>query len=60
MLNNHKVLVNDELYEVMNKFNRTGNYNLIVLDENNYVGLVSKANTLKAYRENLLAEESCE
>lgn len=60
MLNNDKVSVNDELYEVMNKFNRTGNYNLIVLDENNYVGLVSRANTLKAYRENLLAEESGE
>lgn len=55
MLNNDKVSVNDELYEVMNKFNRTGNYNLIVLDENSYVGLVSRANTLKAYRENILA-----
>ena len=60
MLDDEKVSVNEDLHEVMNKFNRTGNYNLIVLDGSSYVGLLSRANTLKAYRENLLAEESDE
>jgi CIC family chloride channel protein len=60
MLDDEKVSVKEDLHEVMNKFNRTGNYNLIVIDGNRYVGLISRANTLRAYRENLLAEESDE
>lgn len=60
MLDDEKVSINEDLHEVLNKFNRTGNYNLMVIDKNRYVGLVSRANTLKAYRENLLAEESDE
>lgn len=58
MLDDDKVSITEDLQEVMNKFNRTGNYNLMVIDHNRYVGLVSRANILKAYRENLLAEES--
>lgn len=60
MLDDEKISVNEDLHEVMNKFKRTGNYNLIVIDGNRYVGLVSRANILRAYRENLLAEESDE
>lgn len=60
MLDDEKISVNEDLHEVMNKFKRTGNYNLIVIDDNRYVGLVSRANILRAYRENLLAEESDE
>jgi CIC family chloride channel protein len=60
MLDDDKVSINEDLQEVMNKFNRTGNYNLMVIDNNRYIGLVSRANILKAYRENLLAEESDE
>jgi len=58
MLDDEKVSVHEDLHEVMNKFKRTGNYNLIVVEEGKYVGLISRANTLKAYRDNLLAEET--
>jgi CIC family chloride channel protein len=60
MLDDEKVTVDTDLPEVMAKFNRTGNYNLVVISGKTYVGLVSRANTLKAYRENLLQEETDE
>lgn len=60
MLDDEKVEVSSDLQEVMNKFNSTGNYNLVVVDGKKYCGLVSRANTLKAYRENLLQEEADE
>jgi CIC family chloride channel protein len=56
-LNDEKINIDDDMHDILNKFNRTGNYNLIVLDDNKYVGILSKANLLKAYRDGLLAEE---
>jgi len=58
MLEDEKVELDTDLSDVMNKFNNTGNYNLIVVDGKKYIGLISRANTLKAYRENLLQEET--
>ena len=56
-LSDEKVSKNSEVHDIMRKFNKTGNYNMVVLDkENRYVGVVSRANLLKKYRENLLVE----
>ncbi len=56
-LSDEKVSKNTEVQDIMRKFNKTGNYNMVVLDkENRYVGVVSRANLLKKYRENLLVE----
>ncbi len=53
-LDDEKVSVSHGVQEVVNKFNRTGNYNMIVLDGKKYVGLVSRVNLLKAYRESVI------
>lgn len=55
-LDDEKVPVEHDVQEIINKFNRTGSYNLVVLDGNKYVGIVSRANVLKAYRDNMLAD----
>ncbi len=55
-LSDEKVDVSADVQDVINKFNNTGNYNMIVLDNNKYVGIISKANLLKAYRENMIAD----
>ncbi len=39
---------------VMEKFNRTGHYNLVVLNKGRYVGFVSRANVFNAYRQTLI------
>jgi len=56
-LNDEKVSVKDNMKIILDKFNKTGNYNLIVLDDNKYVGIISRANILKAYREGLLSSD---
>ncbi|PLX05562.1 MAG: chloride channel protein [Marinilabiliales bacterium] len=58
MLEDEKVELYSEIPEVINKFNNTGNYNLIVVNGKKYIGVISKANTLKAYRDNLLQDET--
>jgi CIC family chloride channel protein len=56
-LSDEKVYKNTEVQDILSKFNKTGNYNMIVVDsENRYVGVISRANLLKKYRENLLIE----
>ncbi len=55
-LSDEKVNVHDDVQDVINKFNKTGNYNMLVLDGNRYIGVVSRANLLKAYRENMIAD----
>jgi chloride channel protein, CIC family len=55
LLDDEKVQVNHDVQEIMNKFNKTGNYNMIVLDGKKYIGIISRANLLKAYRENMIA-----
>ncbi|MBN1339906.1 MAG: chloride channel protein [Bacteroidales bacterium] len=49
-----KVLLTDSMENVMEKFKRTGNYNLLVLDKKKYVGFVSRANVFNAYRQTLI------
>jgi CIC family chloride channel protein len=56
LMDDEKVSVSNDVQEVINKFNRTGNYNLVVLDGNKYAGMISRANVLKAYRESMLAD----
>lgn len=53
-MDDEKVPYNHDVQEIINKFNRTGSYNLVVLDGNKYVGIVSRANVLKAYRDNMI------
>ncbi|NOY49809.1 MAG: hypothetical protein GXO88_04480 [Chlorobi bacterium] len=44
----------------MARFNRIGNYKLVVMSGKTYVGLVSQTDALKAYRKKLLLEETDE
>lgn len=52
--NNEKVSLNDSMEEVMEKFNRSGNYNLVVVDKGKYLGFVSRSNVFNAYRQTLI------
>ena len=49
--------VRTDMHEIIDKLDRTGSYNIIVLRDTKYVGLVSKANLLKRYRESLLESD---
>lgn len=51
---NDKVNLSDSMESVLEKFNVSGNYNLIVLDQDKYVGMVSRANVFNAYRKTLM------
>ncbi len=42
--------------DILNKFNKTSNYNMVVLDGTKYVGMISRANLLKEYRKNMIAD----
>ncbi len=55
-LDDEKVQLAHDVQEIINKFNKTGNYNMIVLDGERYIGIISRANLLKAYRENMIAD----
>ena len=44
---------NDSMKAVMSKFNETGYYNLPVIDNGIYIGFVSRAHVLNAYRQTL-------
>jgi len=55
-LDDEKVQLTHDVQEIINKFNKTGNYNMIVLDGERYIGIISRANLLKAYRENMIAD----
>ncbi len=55
-LDDEKVQLTDDVQDIINKFNKTGNYNMIVLDGERYIGIISRANLLKAYRENMIAD----
>ena len=43
----------DSMKMVMEKFNTTGYYNLPVIDHGKYIGFVSRAHVLSAYRKTL-------
>ncbi len=49
----------DNMEDVVNKFNITGNYNLPVVKDDKYLGFLSRANVLTSYRKliNLFSEE---
>jgi chloride channel protein, CIC family len=49
-----KISIDDSMDSVMEKFNQTGNYNLVVLNKGKYVGFVSRANVFNAYRQTLI------
>jgi CIC family chloride channel protein len=53
-LDKEKVNIGDSMESVMEKFNQTGNYNLVVLDHGKYVGFVSRATVFNAYRQTLI------
>ncbi|MBC8320237.1 MAG: chloride channel protein [Bacteroidetes bacterium] len=55
-LSDEKVNVDSDARDVINKFNKTGNYNMIVLEGTKYVGMISKANLLKEYRSYMIAD----
>jgi CIC family chloride channel protein len=45
--------LNDSMHDVMRKFEKTGAWNLPVLTDNKYEGLLSKSTIFNAYRNNL-------
>lgn len=51
-----KVSVDSDARGILNKFKKTDNYNMVVLDGTKYIGLISRANLLKEYRENMIAD----
>ncbi len=55
-LSDEKVSVDSDARDILNKFNKTSNYNMVVLDGTKYVGLISRANLLKEYRKNMIAD----
>lgn len=46
----------ENMQSVMNKFEKTGAWNLPVIDENKYVGFVSKSRIFNAYRKRLIRQ----
>ena len=57
LMDDEKVSVQTDVQDVINKFNKTNNYNMIVVDGNKYIGVVSRANLLKAYRDYMIADD---
>jgi CIC family chloride channel protein len=55
-LEDEKVTVNNDVQEIVTKFHKTGNYNMIVVDGNKYVGIISRAKLFEAYREYMLKD----
>ena len=51
---NEIVSLDDSMEAVMEKFNRSGNYNLVVVENGKYLGFVSRANIFNAYRQTLI------
>ncbi len=47
-------LEKDSTEEILNKFKKTGAWNLVVLKENKYYGFISKSRLLTAYRRKLI------
>ena len=47
----HVIQLNERMEEVAHKFQHSGKYNLVVLDNNKYLGFVSRANVFSKYRE---------
>jgi chloride channel protein, CIC family len=47
-------MLNESAKMVIDKFNRTGNYNIIVTDQGKFIGCLSRANIFNAYRKQLL------
>lgn len=45
------IQLNEPMEEVAQKFQHSGKYNLVVLDDNKYIGFVSRANVFSKYRE---------
>jgi CIC family chloride channel protein len=45
------VNIDDDMETVAQKFQHSGKYNLVVLDDDKYVGFVSRANVFSHYRE---------
>ncbi len=55
-LSDEKVSVDTDARDILNKFKKTGNYNMVVLDGTKYIGIISRANLLKEYRESMIAD----
>jgi chloride channel protein, CIC family len=49
-----KTGINEPARVIVDKFNRTGNYNMIVVENGKFVGCLSRANIFNAYRKQLL------
>ncbi len=54
LMDDEKAFLNESAKTVVEKFNRTGNYNMVVVDRGKFVGCLSRANIFNAYRKQLL------
>ncbi len=55
-LEDEKVDITTDARDILNKFKKTNNYNMLVLDGTKYLGIISQANLLKQYRENMISD----
>lgn len=53
----NQVSSTESMQSVMNKFEKTGAWNLPVIDEGKYVGFVSKSRIFNAYRQKLIRQQ---
>ena len=51
-----KADVKTDARDILNKFKKTNNYNMIILEDKRYIGIVSRANLLREYRENMISD----
>lgn len=55
-LSDEKISIDTDARDIFNKFKKTSNYNMIVLKGTKYIGLISRANLLKEYRESMISD----
>jgi CIC family chloride channel protein len=52
-----KITTGESMQQVMDKFEKTGAWNLPVLDDGKYIGLISKSRIFNAYRNRLMRQK---
>lgn len=55
-LSDEKVDITTDARDILNKFKKTNNYNMIVLEGTRFLGIISRANLLKEYRESMISD----
>ena len=56
LLSDEKVDITTDARDILNKFKKTNNYNMVVLEGTRFLGIISRANLLKEYRESMISD----